>query len=77
MIKRWARIDGHLIDGHGGLGCAVSRPDYNPFADDRPEVELELGEIAEPLPREADRETLGVAACCPSCGRMIDQPVEP
>ena len=28
----------------------------------------------EALPREADRTTLGVAACCPTCGRLIDQP---
>ena len=60
MIKRWQRVDGHLIDGHGGLGCPVSRPEYNPFADDRPELELQSGEIADP-PRE----------CCAGCGRPL------
>ena len=79
MTKRWQRTDGHLRDTGPGLACAVSRPEYDPHADDRPEleVELQLGEIAEPLPREADRETLGVAACCQTCGWMIDQPEEP
>ncbi len=70
--RRWQRADGQLVDTGRGLACAVSRPDS--FSDDRPAA---VDPAPLELPREADRTTLGVAACCPSCGRMIDQPERP